>query len=64
VGLVELRTAFETGELTRGSCCLIIDNDQVYAYADDEGKQKIFDEHPYDLLREALDLLGIPWDNA
>ena len=62
--LAELRTAFETGELTRGSCCLILDNDQVYAYADDAGEQQIFSEHPYDVLREALDLLGIPWDNA
>lgn len=62
--IAELRSAFESGDLTRGSCCLILDNDQVYAYKDDESDAMIFDEHPYDVLREALDLLGIPWENA
>lgn len=42
---------------------LILDNDQAAAW--DEGRNTdLFDTDPYTLLRQALDLLGIPHDEV
>ena len=56
--LVELKAAYDSGQVTEP---LILDNDQTTVYTD---SGKIFEAHPYDLLRSALDILGIPWDEA
>lgn len=42
---------------------VMLDNDQVSAH--DEGSQTyIYDSDPYTILREALDMLGIPHEEV
>ena len=43
---------------------LYLDNDYADMYDDETGEVLLYTAHPYTLLREALDLLGIPWENA
>jgi hypothetical protein len=59
--LKELKEAFETGELARSDNVLVIDNDDTGVWA---GDARVFEEHPADLLAEALDLLDIPHEPA
>jgi hypothetical protein len=42
---------------------LMLDNDQAAAY-DGDLNEDVYDTHPYDLLREALTLLGIPHEDV
>lgn len=59
--LAELKAAYDSGALTDESP-LVLDNDCSYVYANDED---VFDgDGPQGLLVEALDLLGIPWENC
>lgn len=63
VNLAELRAAHNTGELDHPEdMVLILDNDQCAAY--DRDGNAVFDAHPSDVLRDALDLLGIAWANV
>lgn len=56
--LAELRDAYARGEVTRP---LRLDNDQVFVY---QGDSKVYDSDPETLLEQALDLLGIPYDQV
>jgi hypothetical protein len=56
--LAELREAYAKGELTKP---LRLDDDQVTVYVNDD---RVFDSHPEQLLEDALDLLGIPWEHV
>ena len=66
--LEDLVLAFEGGELSKDYCTLVLDNDStsMYQYSDsDDTSVKIFDGgNPNQLLREALTILGIPWEEA
>jgi hypothetical protein len=42
---------------------IMLDNDQCAAY-DGDLNEDIYDTDPYDLLREALDMLGIPHEEV
>ena len=59
--LKELKEALDKGEIQldpeRGEY-LTLESDITYLYVDDEC---VFRMHPSDLIEEALDLLGIPW---
>lgn len=55
-----LQAAYESGELP-GSLPLVIDSDAVIA---SHGEEQVFDLDPAEVLQQALDLLGIPWDRA
>lgn len=59
--LKELKEALDKGEIKldpgRGDY-LTLESDIAYLYVDDEC---VFRIHPSDLIEEALDLLGIPW---
>ena len=62
--LKELKKAIDQGEIQlnpEGGDCLLVDADSTYFYLDDE---VVFRMHRSDLLEEALNLLGIPWENA
>ena len=65
--LADLKRAYDSGVLLR-DCPLILDNDCSSVHADNaDGTDtvKVFDgEGPEELLCEALDLLGIPWENC
>jgi len=62
--LKELKEALDDGEINldpeRGDW-LTVESDITYFYVDDEC---VFRMHPSDLLEEALDLLGIPWQTS
>ncbi len=58
--LAQLRDAYATGTVTAP---LRIDNDEVFAY-DETTSGSLFCMHPYDLLLQALDLLGIPYEGV
>jgi hypothetical protein len=61
--LTELKKAIDTGEIQlnpEGGDCLIVEGDSTYFYLGDE---IVFRMHPSDLLEEALNLLGIPWEH-
>ena len=62
--LKELKEALDRGEITldpeRGDC-LTLESDISYFYVEDEC---VFRMHPYDLVEEALDMLGIPWQRC
>jgi len=61
--LAELAAAYASGELDRSSSPLVLDND--CADVDDEsGCVYRHDGQPDSLLREALDLLNIPWEEV
>jgi len=59
----ELKEAIDKGEINldpeRGDF-LTLENDITYFYVDDEC---VFRMHPSELIEEALDLLGIPWQS-
>jgi hypothetical protein len=62
--LKELKEALDKGEIQldqESGDSLIVDSDSTYFYLDDECA---FRMHPSDLLEQALDLLGIPWETA
>lgn len=59
--LAELKAKFDSGALE--GCVLVLDNDQTFVYSAD-GERQLFEAHPHDVLRSALDMLGIPWDEA
>jgi hypothetical protein len=67
--LAELKAAFDKHELDVQDF-LVIDNDSTAVWVSDEhgnyhASAKVFEGGtPTRLLREALTLLGIPWDNA
>lgn len=56
--LAALAAAYEDGTLDPDEDILIIDNDSVTLT---NGQ---FESEPHTLLRQALDLLDIPWDAA
>lgn len=70
--LKELQEAIQSGEVDMSKCYpLCIDNDSTHIYTktiDEDGDEDIgiclFSLHPADLMGEALDLLGIPWEEA
>jgi hypothetical protein len=57
--VAELFGAYKTGVLTEP---LILDNDSTTVYT--EAGEKVFDMDPHDLLRQALGMLNIPYDEA
>ncbi len=62
--LKKLKDALGKGEIKlnpESGDCLTLESDIAYFYVDDEC---VFRKHPSDLLEEALDLLGIPWQIA
>ena len=69
--LKQLKTAIDSGKLrlTKHDA-LTIDNDSTYLYLGQEaedggtGRECVFSCHPAHLMEQALDLLGIPWENA
>lgn len=69
--LKELVTAIKTKELDIPGLTLTIDNDNcsMWHYVEDENfdlteDTLYFNCHPAKLLEDALDLLGVPFDNA
>lgn len=58
--LDELRQAYATGSITKDEP-LWLDNDQT-AVRSEDGRE--FEMHPRELLEQALDLLGIPWESV
>jgi hypothetical protein len=67
--LGQLRDAYATG-LIPNTVPLVIDNDGTYVYIyteddpDYDDSEKVFEMHPGDLLMQALDLLGIPYEGV
>jgi len=62
--LKELKEALDKGKIQlnpESGDCLIVESDSTYFYVDDEC---VFRMHPFDLLEETLNLLGIPWETA
>lgn len=62
--LKELKEALDNGEIELNQESdegLTLESDIAYFYIDDEC---VFRMHPSDLIEEALDLLGIPWQIA
>lgn len=59
--LAELKAAYETGDLNPEESPLILDNDNSTVWCDDEC---VYRGPGYELVEEALTLLGIPWDVA
>jgi len=69
--LKQLKDAIDSKELVLGECeALTIDNDETYLYiqdpasTDEEDTIQVASIKPRDLLNQALDLLGIPWDDC
>ena len=60
--LKELRKAYKSGELDRDADPLVLDNDCSMVYHN--GERVYFGDMPEDTLRDALDLLNIPWEDA
>lgn len=65
--LAQLRDGYHHGEIPRSSA-LILDNDNTYVYVSDsdydDDISNVFQMHPSDLLMQALDLLGIPYEGV
>lgn len=60
--LAELVEAIKRGD---APTTLTLDNDQVTAYdPEDEHGMPVFYMHPSELLKQALTLLGVPWEQA
>jgi hypothetical protein len=60
--LADLKAAYDSGELSRANS-LVLDNDYVAVY--DTGGGAVYEgDGPAALIEEALDLLGIPHENA
>ena len=64
--LDQLMTAFHSGELSIDDHPLVLDNDSTRSYRDTgEEWEVIFDGGtPDQLLRQALTLIGVPWEDA
>lgn len=60
--LTELVQAHRGGTLRSGELVLVLDNDSCSAW-DGDGQQA-FEMHPDELLRAALDQLGIAWEEV
>jgi hypothetical protein len=58
--LADLKRAYDSGELLRDRK-LVLDNDVVFVY---EGEQCVYRSDPGFVMMEALDLLGIPWEEC
>lgn len=56
--LAELRSAYIGGRVTAP---VMLDNDDVSVYQDD---REVYGSDPDQLLEDALDLLGIPWEHV
>lgn len=56
--LAELKQAVDAGEVAG---TMTLDNDEAFFYADGVC---VFRVHPYDLLRQSLDLLAVPHQEA
>jgi hypothetical protein len=65
--LAELVEAYKSGKLTDDDI-LWLDNDTTGLYTGDEDAGepvvKVFEMHPYELLEQALDLLGVLYDHV
>lgn len=61
--LAELRDAYASGKLTAP---LMLDNDNTSVWVDDGTLAGVeaFEMDPHDVMHQALDLLGIPWDHV
>jgi hypothetical protein len=61
--VADLIAGYASGEITQDDI-LWLDNDTTFMYIGDEDKGerpvKVFDMHPYDLLHQLLDYVGIP----
>jgi hypothetical protein len=67
--LADLQAAFQDGRLDPVRDKLTLDNDHSYLCSDSEDSDDseaypYEGEGPEELLREALDLLGIPWEDV
>ena len=60
--LKDLQRAYASGALSQTAHRLVLDNDSSYLYVGEEPVYR--GDGPEVLLREALDLLGIAWENA
>lgn len=58
--LAELKAAYESRELSR-EYPLVLDNDSSSVWTEDES---VYEGDPRDVLVEALNLLGIPWEHC
>lgn len=58
--LAELVAAYRKGEVTAP---LMIDNDNMSVY-DEATDTYVLEMHPYDVMEQALDLLGIPHESV
>jgi hypothetical protein len=54
--LADLKRALDSGEV---SGTMTLDNDEAFLYTDGDDGTCVFRTDPYDLVRQALDLLGI-----
>lgn len=59
--LSEFLAAFDDTELDLKSCRIWLDNDSTHCYKDDE---LLLNLDPFDLLTQALDFLGINWEQV
>jgi hypothetical protein len=67
--LEELRQAYMDGKIHTP---LMIDNDSTSVWPDDDAREgqggipaeREFEMHPEELLEQALNLLGIPWEHV
>ncbi len=66
--LAELNQAYRQGEVTEA---LMLDNDDASVWIGEDSEddlagtvQLAYESHPTQLLEDALDLLGIPWDHV
>lgn len=65
--LKELKAALDSGELKLTAERLVLDSDVCFLYvnsSEDDDGVCVFRAHPANLLEAALDLMGIPWENA
>jgi hypothetical protein len=67
--IAQLAAAYASGELDRTSNPVVLDNDSTNVFAEDVDRPgefvKVFSGGgPEDLLREVLDLLGVPYEDA
>lgn len=62
--LEQLAAAYESGELNRDRSPLIIDSDETPVFDRDNDEEVFNGGTPKNLLKQALDLLGIPYRQA
>ena len=63
MNLKEVVEAYKKGELNKETDILILDNDGSSLYKEDGSDEPecVYGEHPEKILREALEILGIPY---